>query len=165
MRLNVGFLLNKNVGYSRNVAFDHPTLTIGDDLEVRDLTGTLRLTRTQQGVYAHGQLQATTELECARCLSSFSKSLTTEIEELFPLHNAPNQEGDYAVQENGVLDLNPLVRESLMLDVPIKLLCRVDCQGLCTICGENLNETQCDHPEQEIDPRLEVLKTLLPGPD
>jgi len=63
--------------------------------------------------------------------------------------------------EDGHIDLSPLVREYMLLDIPIKPLCSTDCKGLCPVCGENLNETQCGHTTESIDPRLAVLKSLL----
>ncbi len=65
------------------------------------------------------------------------------------------------VPETGLLDLEPLVREEMLLAIPINPICRLDCKGLCPICGGNLNETLCTHEDEEIDSRLSVLKTLL----
>jgi uncharacterized protein len=66
------------------------------------------------------------------------------------------------VPETGFLDLSPLMREILYLSFPLQALCWPDCAGLCPHCGQNRNEGHCEHPETEIDPRLAVLKTLLP---
>jgi uncharacterized protein len=54
------------------------------------------------------------------------------------------------IPEDGNVDFAPLVREFLLLEVPIKLLCREDCIGLCSVCGENLNLTTCEHQAQLI---------------
>ena len=80
MRLNVGFLLNKNVGYSRNFDFEEASLPLGEDLNLYDLHGSLRLTRTGQGVYVQGSLAATLELECVRCLTDFPQRLEALID-------------------------------------------------------------------------------------
>jgi uncharacterized protein len=53
------------------------------------------------------------------------------------------------------------VRELALLDVPMRPLCRPDCQGLCMNCGQNLNEGDCGCEEEEIDPRLEALRKFL----
>jgi uncharacterized protein len=57
--------------------------------------------------------------------------------------------------------LEPLVREEMLLAIPINPICRADCKGLCPICGGNLNETLCSHEGEEVDPRLSILKTWL----
>ena len=83
MRLNVGFLLNESIGYSRDIEFDHPSLFIDTDLEVRDFEGSIRLTRTGQGIYTQGSLSAKTSFECVRCLSAFDQNLVAQLDELF----------------------------------------------------------------------------------
>jgi uncharacterized protein len=54
-------------------------------------------------------------------------------------------ESGLLVPEDGNIDLGPIVREYLMLEYPLKPLCKPDCQGLCTVCGENLNLGTCEH--------------------
>jgi uncharacterized protein len=63
--------------------------------------------------------------------------------------------------DNHQIDLAPLVREYMLLDIPINPVCKPDCKGLCPICGNNLNETTCVHEDTLVDPRLSVLKDLL----
>jgi uncharacterized protein len=70
-------------------------------------------------------------------------------------------ESGLIVPETGLLDLEPLIREEMLLAIPINPICRPDCKGLCPVCGENLNESQCSHEDEEVDPRLSVLRTLL----
>ncbi|OGO18506.1 MAG: hypothetical protein A2Z14_19910 [Chloroflexi bacterium RBG_16_48_8] len=161
LRINVGFLLYESVGTSRKFEFDEPAVQIGDDLDIFDLQGSVTFTRTAQGLYAHGTLSASTPLECVRCLSDFQQALSIEISELFEY--PPKKETDpiLAILETGILDLTGLCRELMLLELPIQSICSQDCQGLCPICGNPLNEGQCEHPEANIDPRLAVLRTLL----
>lgn len=161
MRLNVGFLLNKNVGYSRNFDFEEASLSLGEDLNLFDLHGSVRLTRTGQGIYVQGSLTASLELECVRCLTDFPQQLEAGIDELFtyPPDKAPDPQ--LAISENALLDLTPLMREIFLLDQPIQPVCREDCLGLCAECGENLNDNYHTHQAVDVDPRLAVLKSLL----
>ena len=163
LRINVGFLLHEQVGFSRTFDFDLPAVQIGEDLAIRSLRGSLRFTRTAQGLYGDGRLMAGTRAECVRCLSEFEQPLTIRIADLFAF--PPGQASDplLAIPETGVLDLNPLLREYLLLEVPLQPLCRADCPGLCPICGNNLNELRCSHPDEPIDPRLAALRSLLDG--
>jgi len=64
------------------------------------------------------------------------------------------------VPESGKIDLAPLIREEMLLAMPISPICRSDCQGLCPVCGENLNRVHCNHEPEVIDPRMEVLQQL-----
>jgi uncharacterized protein len=162
LRLNVGFLLHRDVGFSRNFDFDGIGVKLSDDLEVRNLRGSIRFTRTAQGLVGQGKLSAETDLDCVRCLTSFNQTLEIELDELFVY--PPDRATDplLAVPETGILNLTPLTREYLILDFPLQPVCRPDCKGLCPECGNNLNEDTCQHTQSEVDPRLAVLKDLLP---
>jgi DUF177 domain-containing protein len=87
--------------------------------------------------------------------------LVAEVEELFVYPPERADETLLAIPETGILDLNPLFREALMLAMPLQPVCRDDCQGLCPVCGGNRNLSTCEHPDQSIDPRFEPLKNLL----
>ncbi len=161
LRLNVGFLLHQGAGTSREFEIDLPRLQVGDDLDLLFLRGHLRLTRTGEGLYIEGPLESEIELECARCLTPLSQALAVELGELLYYPPRPGTEPSENVPETGALDLRPLLREHLLLDLPMHALCRQDCKGICPECGGNLNETTCEHPETELDPRLAALKSLL----
>ncbi len=134
---------------------------MGDDVDVTGLHGSIQLTRTAQGVYAQGHLQARINLDCVRCLTAFDQRLTVDLNDLFHYPPLQSDEPSLSIHEDGTLDFNPLIREYLLLDIPIQPLCQADCMGFCAVCGGNLNETVCVHEPSEIDPRLEALKTLL----
>jgi uncharacterized protein len=158
--LNVGFLLHQGVGTHRTFDFDHPSVRVGD-LPVADLRGSIRFSRTAQGLYAQGDLRAETRVECVRCLEAFSQELRIRIDDLFVYPQGQSADPLLSIPETGILDLNPLLREYLELDVPLQPVCRPDCQGLCPECGNNRNLAPCDHPAAEVDPRLSGLKSLL----
>ncbi len=161
LRLNVGFIIHESVGYSRDFPFEFPSITLKPDLELRDLFGRARVTRTQQGLLVQVMMTAATACECVRCLDDFYQPLKIDFVELYAFNSSSQTESGLMVPETGLLDLEPLVREEMLLAIPINPICRADCKGLCPICGGNLNETQCSHEDEEIDPRLSVLKTLL----
>lgn len=162
LRLNVGFLLNESIGCSRNVEYNVDSVQLSEDLKVNGLQGSLTLTRTSMGVLVEGKLQGILSLECVRCLKSYNQHLTSSFEDLFVYPASQAEDPLLAIPETATLDLTPILREYLLLDVPIQPLCRLDCKGLCPICGELINVNKCDHHEAEIDPRFEVLKELLP---
>ncbi len=161
LRLNVGFLLHQNVGYSREFEFAANHVQVADDLDVLQFHGTLRLTRTAQGLYGQGAFDAHLPLECVRCLEPFAFPLHVRVDELFVYPAQGAADPLLAIPETGILDLSGLLRECLLLDVPIQPLCRADCLGLCPLCGANRNLKTCHHPDLEVDPRLEVLRSLL----
>lgn len=161
LRLNVGFFLNQNIGYSRDFPFDVAKIHLPPDLDLVDLSGTAHITRTPQGLLMQVKVQACQQAECARCLTGFNQPLNNEFTELYAFSSKSVTDSDLILPEDGHIDLEPLVREYLVLALPINPLCKPDCKGLCPVCGENLNEFQHNHDTDEGDPRLSVLKTLL----
>jgi uncharacterized protein len=161
LRINVGFLLHQDVGYSRKFEFNEKSVQIADDLDARDLNGEVQYTRTAQGLYAVGTLHAQAPLECGRCLNAFDQQLTIEVNDLFTY--PPGKETDplLTIPQTGILDMTDLVREYLVLDIPIQPVCGTECAGLCAVCGNPRKDGSCDHPEEDIDPRMAVLQSLL----
>lgn len=136
-------------------------MQLGGDLTVAALEGVLRLTRTGEGLYLQGTLQALTAASCNRCLGEIEQPLTVAVGDLLAYPPGSQPDPLLSVPETGMLDLAPLLREYLLLELPSQSLCRPDCRGLCPECGNNLNESACEHPESEIDPRLARLSSLL----
>lgn len=132
------------------------------DLEIAYLQGTVRATRIGGGLYVQGAVTSQLTLECVRCLTPFPLPVTLELEETFRLAgHKPHSDIPYAVSEDGWLDLAPLLREEIWVALPMKPLCRSDCRGLCPHCGANLNLGSCQCVDEQINPRLALLKTLM----
>lgn len=161
LRFNFGFLLEADHGTSRLIELDYPTVQLSDDVTLAPLRGTITATRTTEGIYLQGQLESAMVMECVRCLDEAIVPVEISIDELFyyPPQGAP--EGEARVGDDGIIDLAPLIRDLSLLSVPIKVLCRPDCLGLCQECGTNLNLGDCSCADLEIDPRLSVLQALL----
>lgn len=160
LRLNVGFLLREQAGYSREIPIDEPEVAVADDLTVHALRGTISLTRTPQGLYAQGRLRAQAAAECVRCLTPFQHPVSSRFAEMYhyPPEKAPAD--GLVIPEHMNLDFAPLVREDMLLSLPMRQLCRPDCKGLCPQCGQNWNEGPCACEPDPADPRLSALKDL-----
>jgi len=161
LRLNVGFLINQPVGTSRDFVFDISHVHLPPDLVLDNLAGSAHITRTAQGLLVRVKLHASIETECVRCLANFPLRLETDFTELYAFSANSVTDSDLRMPENGYINLAPLVREYMILEIPIRPICQPSCKGLCPICGENLNETSCVHPDEVIDPRLSILGSLL----
>lgn len=98
---------------------------------------------------------------CARCTDPVSKELNVSVKKDIASGNISRDNDDYIFIEDRKLDLALPVDEQIMLEMPSKTLCREDCLGLCPKCGKNLNTGKCGCVTKTVDPRLEVLKTLL----
>ncbi len=161
LRFNFGFLLEADFGTSRRIELDYPSIKLSEDVTLTPLQGEITATRTTEGIYIQSRLTSSMIMECVRCLEEAIVPIEIALDELFyyPPHIAPA--GEHRVGEDGMIDLSPLVRELSLLSLPIKALCRPDCQGLCQECGANLNDGDCSCADMEIDPRLSALQALL----
>ena len=110
-----------------------------------------------EGIMVSGPLSGRIAYRCARCLKDFSMEFEFEVQELFAPGATPQDE-QYPIAE-GHIDLEPMVRDTVLLAVPFSPLCRESCLGLCERCGgdRNLGECSCG---PEIDPRWAVLEGL-----
>lgn len=142
---------------------DEPQLAIAEDLTVNALRGSIALTRTPQGLIAQGRLTASLPSECVRCLTPVQQPVTSKFTELyhFPPETAPAD--GLVIPEDMNLDFSPVVREDMLLSVPMHVLCKPDCKGLCPVCGQNWNDGPCEHMQAEppVDPRFAELRRLL----
>ena len=102
-------------------------------------------------------------LQCDRCLKAFEKAMDYSFSHIVvrELSNTDDEEFDYVVCADGMLDLEELARADLMLELPTKVLCREDCKGLCPKCGKDLNLGSCDCKTKDIDPRWQALSDLF----
>ena len=112
----------------------------------------------------------TTSLEylakCARCLSSVSGVFTLNLEKTVAARNLLGdldeyKLDEYAIIEDGFLNIDEQLYEQLEMEFPMRHLCREDCLGLCPKCGKNLNDGECNCDHTDFDPRLEPLRKLL----
>ncbi len=148
-RINVGFLINAVVGTYRELTIDEPEIQLADDLTGRNVHCAIRVSKTQQGVLAEGTLTAETDLECTRCLEPYTQKLEAHFDELYCFRNLrENEDAEQFLPTSGYLDLQDAVREYLLMEVPYAPVCKPDCKGLCPICGNNLNNGPCSHPEE-----------------
>lgn len=164
LRFNFGFLLEASLGTSRVMELDYPTIRVSEDVTLTPLQGKFTATRTSEGVYVNGRFQSAIHTECVRCLEDALAPIVIEMDELFyyPPETMPQNEDAFAFDgETGFIDLGPLMRELSLLAMPTRPLCRPDCLGLCMECGQNLNEADCGCKDDDIDPRMAQLRSLL----
>jgi uncharacterized protein len=172
LRWNVAGLLADSVGSARTYAVQDVAIDLPDGLELASLiSGQVRFSRTNRGILADARLETSLVGECARCLRPLVTPIEIAIEEEYlpsvdlttgrPLERSTEPEA-LRLTDHHELDLTPSVSDAISLAEPIAPLDRPDCPGLCVVCGQPLDEGEHDHPDDEIDPRLEVLKAFRP---
>ena len=161
LRLNVGFLIYQSIGVSRDFGFDFPELILEGDTHLKEFLGTVRISRTPQGLLVQADFQGRLELECARCLEPYEQDLQWSFTELYAFDRRSVTDSGLILPEDGHIDLEPLMRDYALIEVPINPLCKPDCRGLCPECGENLNQIDCGHrPLDSVSP-FSALKSFL----
>jgi uncharacterized protein len=127
----------------------------------------VRLESVTEGVLVTGTVTAPLRGECARCLDPITDELTVDLVELFAYPDSvtdeTTSEDEVHRLEGDLLDLEPVVRDAVVLGLPWTPLCRPDCAGLCPTCGERLDRLPDDHTHDTIDPRWAALRTLVDG--
>lgn len=159
--LEVGFIAHEEVGYSREFDFEFPHLNLEQDLEIENLTGTIVASRNSNGVLTQGKFNAETNANCGRCLEPLKQTLKTEFSEQFTLPNHADKDTELVLPHNGKIDFTPILREYMLLEIPINPHCREDCKGLCPECGINRNDETCNCETDHINPRFAALGSLL----
>jgi uncharacterized protein len=145
-------------GASRTVRMSESISGLGTELAAvpqdHQIEVELLLESVVEGVLASGAVSGTMSMSCARCLKSFQGEFRLDVQELF-VPGATAGEDQYPVAE-GAIDVEPMIRDAVMLSMPFSPLCRPDCLGLCERCGGDRNLGQCVCGP-EVDPRWEPL--------
>jgi uncharacterized protein len=171
---NVSGLLGEGSGAVRDYAVEGVEIAGDEDVSLAGpVDGRVHLARTNRGLLVDADFSTTLATQCARCLRDITVPLEVEIhDEALPsidLHSGRALELSAEDEEAGVirltdhheLDLEQPLREAIVLAIPIAPLDRDDCPGLCVVCGLPLDEGSHDHPDDEIDPRLEALRGFV----
>lgn len=169
---NVAGLLAETPGAERDYEVGGVQTDLGEDLSLAEpIEGRVRLSRTNRGILASADLHAALDLVCSRCLREIAFEVDARLQDEYlpsldlasgrPLP-ATDEPDVPRLNDHHELDLETPVREALQLAEPIAPLCRPDCPGLCVVCGGRLDEGIHEHPDDEIDPRLEALRGFRP---
>jgi uncharacterized protein len=121
----------------------------------------VRLESVTEGVLATGSIGGTLQGECGRCLENFTDTFAEDFMELFAYPNSVTEQTSDRDEISSLvgdhLDLEPLIRDVIVLGLPLTPLCRPDCAGLCSECGLRLDDLPPGHSHVTIDPRWAAL--------
>jgi uncharacterized protein len=135
-----------------------PVSTVGTSITADDDVAIgVTLEAVSEGVLATGTVTADWHSECRRCLRPVAGQVVAEFRELYERHA---REGETYPLIHEQVDLEPLAREVLLLELPLTALCRADCPGICPTCGADLSEGACGCDPVVRDPRWAALDDL-----
>jgi uncharacterized protein len=127
----------------------------------------LRLESVSEGVLVSGTVAGEVTGECGRCLRAVGDTLDVTVQELYAYeHSATDEtteEDEVGRLQGDLIDLEPALRDAVVLALPTNPLCRQDCPGLCPECGAHWDDLPADHDHRQVDPRWAALQRLNPG--
>jgi uncharacterized protein len=137
--------------------------------EGADLTLDLRLQSVTEGIYVSGTISGPLVGECGRCLRVIDDSISVDLGELFAYENSTTdettEEDEIGRVRDDLIDLEPAVRDAVVLALPQNPVCREDCPGMCPDCGVPWDELPADHGHEQLDSRWAELSKLRPTTD
>lgn len=170
MIFNVAQLMKSPVGGSFVSDIQEEHIQLDEALKmVGPLTGHVRMRHINQGLLLDGWVDLTLEQSCTRCLQEFELPMHVTFEERFyptvdVLTGLPVRDVDaedaFPIDDHHLVDITEAVRQQVLLAIPMVILCKEDCAGLCAQCGKDLNLGACNC-KPEVDTRFSILKTLL----
>jgi uncharacterized protein len=148
------------------------SISLSEETSRSDVSVYIKVERYNERVLVEGTASSISSLICGRCLKHFSLPLSIIFKTEYVPHSDYNvgieheltaNEMDINFYYNDEIDIDSLVKEHMLLAVPMKPLCSSGCKGICSQCGENLNDRDCSCETGSIDPRLETLKKFKEG--
>jgi uncharacterized protein len=133
------------------------------------LTGRVHLSRHGKDVLVRGQIEGRLKLTCGRCLEAFELPIAADFDLLLapgpePVSDKEEElstpELDLDFYSDEIVDLEGIIKEQIILQIPLKPLCREDCRGLCPHCGADLNQGKCACSEAKFDSPFAALGRL-----
>jgi uncharacterized protein len=127
----------------------------------------LRLESVVEGVLVSGTAAAIAVGQCSRCLVDLTEPVIALLRELYAYPDsttaATTDEDELPRLIDDLVDLEPLVRDEVVLALPMAPLCRPDCPGLCSVCGERFDDLEPGHSHEILDPRWAALREKFEG--
>ena len=127
-----------------------------------DIRLSLRLESVHEGIYVSGGLKTEAQAECSRCLEPLTVPVQVDIQELFA-YSSQSDEDLEVINEH--VDLEQVLIDSVVLNLPFQPVCSKDCLGLCSECGIRLDENTEHSHEKPVDPRFSALQGLASKED
>ena len=139
-----------------------------NDFSLRRVEVSCSIKKLRETVFWDGTLETTVTTNCCRCLSVASLPVKSQFRyTLVPAKEVFKEEQELSSDDlelifyrDDLIDLDNIIFEQIMLQIPVRVLCKDTCKGLCPVCGADLNAVNCDCQTEIIDERLAVLKKL-----
>jgi uncharacterized protein len=151
--------LTRTVAAPEHMGVELARIPAGADLQLD-----VQLEGVTEGVLVTATVTGPLAGECARCLEPFTSAVKVRLQELFMLAadadeaEGADDEDSYRLDASGLLDLEPALRDAIVLELPLSPLCEDGCQGLCVVCGVRLADSEPGHGHEERGTMWAALK-------
>lgn len=120
--------------------------------------------RENKRLLIQGEVDLTVSIPCSRCLEEVPTDIRFSIDKELELNGSElndeeMEDTDYLIGLN--LDIDKLIYGEILVNWPMKVLCKEDCEGICKVCGMNLNKGNCDCQRTELDPRMAAIQDVF----
>lgn len=169
MKIDLNKVLDEPFRWEETETVAAATLDCPEILEIGPVRWRGSVEATPSGFVLRARLDYEQTLTCSRCMEPTGEPVSGEIALIVKIDRSKPAAGEYELREDDldilvlrdeILDTDPILLEQLQLNVPMRILCREGCRGLCPVCGKNRNDEGCDCSERMVDPRWEALAAL-----
>jgi|GEM_PF-695655 len=152
--------------FQRDIEFNGEALNLPHGEPIVPEPGEIQLTveKIKDGFFLSGRLRVDIDLECSRCLAPVRYTINETVKHVLTrVSLGEESEAEWSLfgGDDTEFNLAPLVRELILVSLPRKPLCRIDCRGLCPHCGFDLNTGSCECGKTTTDPRWASLADLI----
>ncbi|HOQ36395.1 MAG TPA: DUF177 domain-containing protein [Acetivibrio sp.] len=165
MKIDISNIL-KSDGASLDIELNEPleesTIALGDFIVDRPVSFKGRLVNAGGVIKLDGHLVAEYRTNCSRCLKDIESIVRIDIQEDFIEEDSNKTDEQYTYQGKYV-ELDKVIKDNIILNLPVRQICDDECKGFCPKCGVNLNKGKCECSDDETDPRMSILKDFFKG--
>ena len=162
---NVVKSINKEVSKEVSIELSSFESRLGDFPILQKSPVVLTVTNQEnKTVFIRGSVDVTLSIPCGRCLEEVPTQICFDIDKKLDITDGAlvdeeMEETDYLIGFE--LDVDKLVYAEILVNWPMKVLCKEDCEGICKVCGKNLNKEACDCQRTELDPRMAAIQDIF----
>lgn len=157
--------INKEVSEEVSIELTSFESRLGDFPILQKSPVVLTLTNQEnKTLFIRGAVDVTLSIPCGRCLEEVPTQICFDIDKKLDIQDSvlvddEMEENDYLIGFE--LDVDKLVYAEILVNWPMKVLCKEDCEGICKVCGMNLNKGTCDCQRTELDPRMAAIQDIF----
>ncbi|MEW6382203.1 MAG: DUF177 domain-containing protein [bacterium] len=169
MKINIKDIVGERTNLVFTVPVAHFDISPDEAVLRKDIQVNVKIEKIRKEILIRGTINTQLELECSRCLNHFLYPVAENFQTIFQPFSPrtldeeielAKEDLDIEFYQDDIIDLTEIVRDQILLSIPMIPVCEPACQGLCPQCGQNLNQARCQCVTETVDPRWQKLQYL-----